>query len=193
MACEKDYSKGVIYTIRTDDGLYVGSSVDFKQRKGTHKSAIYNENCKEYNFKLYKNIRANNGEYRIEMYKPFPCNSKRELKQEEDKVMLEMNANLNGRRAYLSAEEKKEQVKECMKLWRENNRDKNNAYNKLYHEKNRDELNAKHKVWYEKNRDEINAKQLEKFTCECGCDISRATNTRHRKTKKHLKLMKELE
>ena len=177
MACEKDYSKGIIYTIKTDDGLYVGSTVDFKGRKYNHKSHIYNENKKEYNMKLFQNIRQNGGEYRIELYKPFPCNSKRELEKEEEEIRIELNANLNTIRAYRSDEESKEERKE---------------YVKEYREKNRDEINAYKKEWYEKNKEKLKVRALETITCECGCKLTRATITRHRKTKRHLKLMKEL-
>ena len=204
MACEKDYSKGIIYTIRTNDGLYVGSTVDFKDRKRSHKCCIYNENRHEHNYKLYKNIRANDGEYCIEMYKPFPCNSKRELEQEEDKVMLEMNANLNERRAYISEEEKRKISNEKAKIYYQQNKDEISLKDKLYHQKNREEIlkkmklykvnnKEKLKLYYEKNKDKANARQREKITCECGCDSTRVNISSHRKTKKHLKLMKELD
>ncbi len=174
MACEKDYSKAIIYTIRTDDGLYVGSTCNFKDRKWSHNKNIYNEISPHYNYKLYKNIRANDGEYRIEMYKPFPCNSKRELEQEEDKVMLEMNANLNQRRAYVSEEEHKQYYREHQKIY--------------YQEKK-----EYYKKYREDNKDKIHLKQNEKITCECGCKSARCHISTHRKTKKHLNLMKLLD
>ena len=177
MACEKDYSKGIIYTIKTDDGLYVGSTCDLKDRKRSHKCCIYNENRHSYNTKLYKNIRANDGDYHIEMYKPFPCNSKRELEQEEERIRIELDANLNGKRAYISAEERKEEGKE---------------YTITYYEKNRDIILFKDKLLREKNRDKIRARRSEIITCECGSKLSRCHISTHRRTKKHLKLMKEL-
>ncbi len=173
-----DYSKAVIYTIRTDDGLYVGSTCYFKERKRAHKSNIYNENDHHYNYKLYKNIRANDGEYHIELYKPFPCNSKRELEQEETKLMMEMNANLNEKKSYRSEEEKKEY---------------NKKNNKEYREKNKDERKTYMKLFYEKNKDKISARQCEIVICECGCKSTRQNITRHRTSKKHLKLMEELD
>ena len=188
-----DYSKGIIYTIRTDDGLYVGSTCDFKERKNCHKRCIYNENSHHYNYKLYKNIRANDGEYRIELYKSFPCENDIELRQEEERIRIELDANLNMCRAYRSEEEREKQNKELTKLWRENNRDEINAYNKEWYEKNRDKRNANKREWRKKNRDEINARLREKITCECGCDSTRRGITIHRKSKKHLNLMKLLD
>jgi len=175
------YSKSVIYIITTADGLYVGSTCDFKTRKSLHKSSIYNESGKNYNFKVYQNIRANDGEYCIELYKPFPCDNKRELEQEETRLMMELNANLNTNRAYITEEEKMKYKIE----YREKNRDEFNVKAKLYHEKNKDERNAKKKVYYETNKEKI----CEKITCECGCVISRCNKTRHKKNKKHLNLM----
>ena len=47
-----DYSKCIIYTIRTPNGLYVGSTCNFINRKYGHKSAIHNENNEKYNIKV---------------------------------------------------------------------------------------------------------------------------------------------
>jgi len=158
----KDYSKGLIYTIKTDNGLYVGSTIDFKKRKGTHKSNIYNENSHEYNYKLYQNIRENGCDLNMEIYKLFPCENDIELRQEEERIRIELNANLNERRAYVTEEGKKEYQKEHFK------------------------------EYYNKNKNRLLAQQGEKITCECGCKTRRSDIARHRKSKKHLKLMEEL-
>lgn len=215
----KDYSKGLIYTIKTNDGLYVGSTCDFQDRKRQHKQGIYNENAKRYNLKLYKNIRENNGEYRIEIYKLFPCNDKRELEQEEDRVMIELNANLNMMRAYTTEERRKENVKKLNKEYRKENRDdllkyqreyyKNTQqerleYAKKYREENQNEINEKYKEYHKENKNEINEKKRERYNknkdkinekikCECGCKINNRYISSHRKSKKHLDLMKQLD
>ena len=94
MECNK-YQNGLIYTIKTDNGLYVGSTIDFTNRKYQHKSKCFNENSKQYNLNVYKNIRENGGEYTIEIYKMFPCNSNEELRIEEKNVIKYLNPNLN--------------------------------------------------------------------------------------------------
>jgi hypothetical protein len=51
----------------------------------------------EYNCKLYKFIRDNGGWSNwtmIELYK-YPCANKRELAQEEDRMMIELKSSLN--------------------------------------------------------------------------------------------------
>ena len=170
MACERDYSKALIYTIKTNDGLYVGSTHNFKKRKINHKSNIYNENNHHYNCKLYKNIRANDGDWNMEILHLFPCENGIELRQEEGRVMLELNANLNMVRAYTSEEETSE-------------------HKKLYYENNR----VQRKEYREKHRDEISVRRREKVICECGCKSARGEISRHRKTKKHLNRMKLLD
>ena len=203
-----DYSNAVIYIITTGDGLYVGSTRDFEGRKRKHKSVIYNEHCPQYNFKLYQNIRANDNDWNMELYKPFPCENEDELRQEEERVRIELNANLNGQRAYTSKEKRKEERKEyCkeyyeknkdelkakQKLYNENNRDEISVKTKAYREKNRGEISARMKLYREKNRAVINARNCKIITCECGSDITRNNIAIHRKTKKHLNSMKSLE
>ena len=173
-----NYSKALIYKITTPNGLYIGSTHNFKQRKYCHKSNIYNENCRKYNCKLYQNIRENDGDWSMEILHLFPCENDIELRQEETRIMLELNANLNERRAYLTEEERMEY---------------NIKKSKKYYEKHRDVIHAQKKLHYEKNRDEISARNQERITCECGCEIRRNDISRHRRTKKHLNRMKLLD
>jgi predicted GIY-YIG superfamily endonuclease len=103
-----DYSKGVIYTIKTGDNLYVGSTTDFMRRKSQHKHIIFNENNPMYNSNLYRKIRENNGLYDIEIYKQFPCNNNKELRIEEEQIKKYLNADLNNNRCYQTLEERRE-------------------------------------------------------------------------------------
>ena len=89
----RDYSKAVIYTIKTDGGIYVGSSKNYSKRKSAHKQIVKNGWFS--NRTLYRNIRKHNGNYKIEIYKLFPCNNKIELFTEEQRVFKKLNANLN--------------------------------------------------------------------------------------------------
>tara|TARA_R110001606_G_scaffold33243_1_gene99534 strand:+ start:154 stop:633 length:480 start_codon:yes stop_codon:yes gene_type:complete len=103
-----NYKNGLIYTIKTDTGLYVGSTTNLKERRNAHNKCLYNEDAKSYNLKLYQNIRENNYEYNIEIFKMCPCNNNEELRIEEENIIKQLNANLNVRRAYCSPEEKRE-------------------------------------------------------------------------------------
>ena len=160
------YQDGLIYTIKTDNGLYVGSTCDFANRKREHKSCIYDKNKVHYDIKLYKNIRENSGDYSIEIYKMFPCNSDVELRMEEEEVRKFLSSNLNMVRAFRSKEEEKQYQKE----YRNQNKEYIIEYMKEYHQK------------YKKQKEEI-------ITCECGSKICRSRLTEHRKTQVHLNLM----
>ena len=103
---------GVIYTITTGDEVYVGSTNGFKKRISHHKSNIYNKNSKDYNAKVYKKIRENNGQYEINIYDDNLSLNKTELCIYEEKVRLLLGATLNGKRAYATEEQSKQQKRE---------------------------------------------------------------------------------
>ena len=102
---DERYEQGLIYTIKTDTGVYVGSTIDFKGRCSHH---IHSIECGIIRL-LYDNIRANNNEYKIEILHMFPCNNNTELRIEERRVADELNANLNTYRPYVTDEERLEQ------------------------------------------------------------------------------------
>ncbi len=105
---DQRYENAVIYTIKTDDGLYVGSTINYHNRKKEHKSNV-NLNCKTL---LYQNINSiiNKGDYKIEILHMYPCSNALELRFEERRVMDELNSNLNTYKAYLTHEERLEQI-----------------------------------------------------------------------------------
>jgi len=158
-----DYSKAVIYTIRSKDHLYIGSTINFISRKNQHKACIYNENSKKYNFKLYKTIRENDGEWSMRPYRAFPCNSKMELNIEEERIRCELNANLNSQSCGSGCATEKE-------------------YLIKYYQENKEKLCEQRKQYREENREKLK----EKITCECGCILRRDSLSRHKRTKKHL-------
>ena len=112
-----DYSKSIIYTIRTGDCLYVGSTVSYNMRKYRHTHNISNSNTN-----LYNTIRSNNGEWDMKPLKEFPCENKTQLTIEEERVRREMNADLNDRKCI--RENEKEGKKNDNKKYREKNKDK---------------------------------------------------------------------
>ena len=149
-----DYSKGLIYTIKTGESLYVGSTTDFRRRKYDHKSRIKTGNEPQ---KLYQTIRENNGgEWDMKPYQLFPCNSKLELEIEEERIRNMLNADLNCNKCSGIDEEKKRKNEyNAKKKWRLNNPE----YNEKYRKENRDVLLKKKKDWWEKNREEQNEKK----------------------------------
>jgi len=191
-----DYSKAIIYTIRSKDSIYVGSTINFISRKNQHKACIYNENSPKYNHKLYKIIRENDGEWSMRPYRAFPCNSKMELTIEEERIRCELNANLNMRscgsglteKEYLIKyrENNKEKISEIGRQYREENKDKIKENKKQYYQENKEKISEQLKQYREENKEKISEQKKEKITCECGSICRKSDLARHKRSKKHL-------
>ena len=109
-----DYSKGFIYKLCCLDtsikDIYIGSSVNFKQRKKSHKYRCNTPTDKYNNSYIYQFIRASGGFENWEMIiiSYYPCSNKRELEREERKYFDELGATLNKNRPYITDDEKHE-------------------------------------------------------------------------------------
>ena len=198
-----DYSKSIIYTIRSKDNLYVGSTIDFRSRKWKHKSCLYNENGKEYNLKIYKTIRENNYEWVMRPYSKYPCKDILELTIEEEKIRQLLKADLNMHscstggltpKEYMKQyqEENKNEISEQKKQYYEENKNEFSEQKKQYYEENKSEINEKHKQYYEEHKNELREKRKQKVTCECGCVVTKVYLSKHRKRKKHIDFMEKL-
>tara|TARA_R110002012_G_scaffold320743_1_gene545303 strand:- start:54 stop:554 length:501 start_codon:yes stop_codon:yes gene_type:complete len=156
-----NYQNGFIYKLCCKDvnikEIYVGSTTNMKSRKTEHKRSCNTITRPAYNNKKYQYIRENGGWINWSMIwiKDFPCNSKKELEAEEDKIMRELNATLNT----YNSKESPEKLKA----------------NRQKHSKNALLLKKK---WYHNNKH----KQI---TCECGSTISIFSKGGHLKSKKH--------
>jgi hypothetical protein len=151
-----DYSKGLIYTIIHVNNTslnYVGSTTDFTKRKSSHK-----QDCKSSQIKLYVMIRDNGNwdMFKMMPYKEFPCNSSTELRIEEERCRIELNATLNTFRCHITEEQTKEiKIKEIT----------------LYRIENKEQIREKCKI---------------KYTCECGITCNVNNKSRHIKSNHHL-------
>ena len=159
-----DYSKCVIYTIRTGEGLYVGSTCNFNNRKYQHKYNINFEDSYKYKYKLYETIRANDGAWDMQPYILFPCNSKIEMAIEEERVRNDLKANLNSQSCFQTQDELLN-------------------YQKNYYINNKDKM----KNTYINNKDKLS----EKFSCDCGGKYTNGNKLRHFKSNIHLKYIKD--
>lgn len=75
------YEKFVIYKIyqpEIPDMIYIGSTINFSQRKSSHKKYCSNKSSKKYKYPLYQYIRACGGwdKFNIEIVEKYPCKSK---------------------------------------------------------------------------------------------------------------------
>lgn len=201
-----DYSKSIIYTIRSRNNIYVGSTVNFRSRKNDHKKCIYNEKNKNYNIKLYKTIRENNYEWVMRPYSKYPCNSKLELTIEEERIRQLLKADLNMCACSSGCSTKKEymkqycdQNKDKRKQYRDQHKDHSKKYreehkddSKKYREEHKDYSKEYMKQYREEHKDELNEQARQKVTCECGCVVAKGGIARHHKSKKHINLMEKL-
>jgi len=162
------------------DLCYVGSTANFNKRRNRHKSDCYNQNSRSYNIKIYKIIRENGGWDNFKMIEIGRAEqlTKRQAEQIEDEYRIELKANVNMRRCYLTKEQKQEYKQEYQQKYREENRDKILEHQHKYSQKYRQD-----------NRDKINDKQKEKIVCECGCEIIRCYLSRHKQSNKHINLL----
>jgi hypothetical protein len=101
---------GIIYTIPLNGELYVGSTFDKVERNTIHKSISKSSECK-----LYVAIRANGGIFEMITHHEYICNSRDELRQEEQRTMNLLKPTLNMLRAYNSDEYKKRLIKDYYK------------------------------------------------------------------------------
>jgi hypothetical protein len=213
-----DYSKTIIYRIVCKDpsiiDCYVGSTTNFTKRKSQHKTSCTNSKDKNHHFYVYQFIRDNGNwdnwdmleieiyravnqpdqarreRYWLETYgatlnKQVPSRTVKEWCDENREQLLERN------REYYKVN--KEQILEHNKEYYQDNREQLLEKQKEYNEVNREQISEKNKEYYEKNKEQIlekyKEKNKEKITCECGSICSLSKLSRHKKSKKHLKII----
>jgi len=85
----------------------------------------------------------------------------------------------------------KEYVLNYQKNYNENNKQALAERCKKYIENNKQKLAEYSKEWRENNKQKIKEWKSKKITCECGCLITQSHINRHKKSNKHLELMKQ--
>ena len=154
--------EAVIYSITTNDGLYIGSTNNFKNRCYCHKSKV---KCGESRL-LYDNIRDNNGQYKIEIILELVCEDKTELRKIEEEYRILFGANLNNSKCFRTEDEKRQYTIDYKKI-------------------NRNEINYKSKEYYKANKQRIQNRNAIKTVCECGGRYDLPNKARHYQSMKH--------
>jgi len=164
-----NYNNSHIYKLCCKDTdikeIYIGSTINFRNRKCAHKTNCNNINNKKHNYKVYQFIREHGGFENWEMIliENVNCNTKLELHKIERKYIEELQPSLNK---HLPLRNKKE-----------------------YYNDNKEKITEHKKEYRIKNKDKINESQKEKFTCECGGKFTKCHKSRHFKSKKHIKFL----
>ena len=192
------YSNTVIYKIVCDDEnvdyIYVGSTTNFTKRKCAHKSHCNNINGKEYNQKKYVQIRENGGweSFRMIEVEKYQCNDKREAEKREEEVRLELKANMNSIRCYITEEEKKVRNAINKKAYKEANIEINKQREQLYRDNNKDLIKISNKNYREANDARIKAFKNVKHNCECGGKYTHCHKALHLRSIRHQKYIENL-
>ena len=169
----------IIYKLYCKNNLikkyYIGSSSNFKNRKGVHKYATNNKKSIQYNQNIYTYIRGNGGydNWDYEILETINLNDK--IKERElfwiDKTW---DNNLNTERPWVSKNDEKIRYKE----WSKNNPEK---------------LKKKAIKWYNNNKEIISLKGKVKINCIfCNRLIRKYNMKRHQKTKRCMKIQESI-
>ncbi len=168
-----NYNNSYIYKICCKDteikDIYIGSTTNFTRRKCRHKSSCNNENCRDYNFKLYKFIRENGNfqNWDMVLIEEVKCDNKLQLHKIEREYIEKYKSSLNEVIPYITEEERKihkkkyqetnkEKIKKYKKEYNINNKIKLKEKSKEYREYNKIKLKEKKKKYYENNKERIN-------------------------------------
>lgn len=216
-----DYSKSKIYAIRSfqTDECYIGSTCqNLAMRLGGHKRNYKSWKNGKTNFTSSFILLDKYDDCHIELIEDVECKSKEELNRREGQVIRNtencVNKQIAGRtqKEYqtdnlnkikkLNKEYYSENLDEIKKRHKEyyiDNTDMLIEYQKKYNKENADVIREKRKQHYQNNIDIIREKSKQhyqkakqKIVCECGCEVSKKTLTRHKKTKKHLDYLENL-
>ena len=186
-----NYQEGKIYKIYNtiNDDIYVGSTtLKLCERMRDHRKGYRHRTRQHY--PLYKAFIEHGVEhFFIELIEKCPCNDKDELRKKEGEYIKDLKPSLNrfvaGRTKKEYYEDNKERISKVQQEYYNNNKEQI----KQYLEENKEHRAQQKKTYYENNKETT---VLRKVECECGCAINRGSLMRHQRTKKHIKLMNEL-
>ena len=191
---------GRIYKITSTEGneIYIGSTYQcLKRRFVNHKTDASNskilfdkygyDTC---NIELIKEYEVVD-EYHILAYEQLWMNRfKNQIVNNKNAMWFEIvwrETNRETRKEYYEAN--KERKKEYQKEWSRANKEKR----KEYYEANKERIKEYHKEWRQANKERIKEQKRQKTTCGCGSEYTKRNKTKHERTKKHQKWLKNLE
>jgi len=180
-----DYSNTCFYKlVHTDDindeNIYIGHTTNMTKRKWGHKTACCNPNNPHYNLKLYQFIRENKGweQWEMILVEKYSCSDVYEARARERYWIKQLKATLNTDEPGRTRNE-----------WFEDNKKNLAEKAKIYYQQNKEHKRNYDKERYNDLKEKILENIKEEITCECGCKITKAHLTRHKRTQKHINLM----
>jgi hypothetical protein len=145
--------------------VYVGGTTNFSKRKCAHKNCTRDINHSKYHLKIYQIIRENGGwdNWSMIEIEKYPCKDHNESLARERHWLESLNANMN---VNIPGRTQNENARE----WNKRNLEKVQNY---------------HKQRYIDNEDRLKSRVL----CDCGCTTTLGNLTRHKLSRKHIKLL----
>jgi len=189
---------GCIYRINVGEfGFYIGSAKDFDERLTTH-----NDKMKTSHYKLYKAIRENNEKFVMTKLHDFEYETDEELRIEERRVYDALSPNLNMIRPYITEQEmldhqlnyriiNADKIKQKNKKYYIDNVDRITEQKKHYRSSKADYYSEYDKQYRIDNKEKIREQRNKKTICVCGCEVAQCCLTRHKKSQKHIDMMKD--
>ena len=189
-----DYKLGKIYTIRCKNNselIYIGSTVEtLSSRFSKHKFSAKNFPQREF----YSHVQDWNDWY-IELYEDCPCERKEQLLKREGEVIREigsLNKQITGRTPEQYREDNKGKINERAKEYSIIHKQEILERVKKWQDNNQDKVTEYKKKCFEKNKERYMEMAREEIVCECGCKIQRQEMNRHKKTKKHMNFLNQI-
>jgi|LakMenEpi03Aug12_release.lakeMendotaPanAssembly.Ray.scaffolds.fasta_scaffold662925_2 group I intron endonuclease len=190
----QDFSKAKIYKITNDfnDDVYIGSTCGELNKRFSQHKCISKDPSKQKStfYNLVNEIGFER--FRIELIENFPCEDKYKLRQREGYWIREL-ATVNMRIAGRDSKQYHQDNRESENLKNRERYLKNPDVKKEYYEINKNKIISNVQNYYEQNKEKVLNRLKEKVVCECGCIIAKCNIPDHKKTQKHLNLMKEKE
>ena len=146
MAQQLDGKIYKIVNILDENLFYVGGTIEsLIERFGKHK---YGSERYETRFFYQEAKKLGWNNFRIELIEEFPCDSREELRKEEDRFIRELRPYYNIRRAFLTEEERKE----YKERYYQDNKEKVIAQ---YRQNNKEHIAQQHARYYQDNKEKI--------------------------------------
>ena len=153
-----DYTFYKIINVNCDVKLcYVGSTVNMKERRRSHKKNCNNPNMQSYNLKVYKTIREHGGwdEFKIIEIGYAEQLTLTEAHVIEEKYRVELNANLNKNKCFRTEHEEQENRSAYRREYAQKNKDKISKQRKVYRQNNIEVLTEREKVYKQNNKEKL--------------------------------------
>jgi hypothetical protein len=165
--------------------IYIGSSINLDSRLQKHKFNTLNENSSKYHLNVYNKIRENGSWYnwKCEVLDKLQNPTRSQLIQLE-RMYYEENIDIATLNTVYCGRSKKE----TNNAWSKKNPD----YWKKYRLNNIEAFKEYNDKYYNENKERLAIYYSTIIPCECGTSIRRGGLCKHKKTSKHINLMKNL-